>query len=339
MSHHTLHLLIGSSKELSKTKIPLVKPQVNHTFQSNHSTPNAIETTPKHLSESSFLYGMEQLKINKSTASMVALLKKNSSKLKSLPIPIEISKSFSNDIETLDSSSVLDQLNIGDNNKLAIEHKNFQFETELKIYHEHLKKYDEEAKDVINKFTASLDEKGKIIRKCEEDLAMFDSRVYDFQQKLEESLERTRFLESKIATPEESLKRNKKLKSMEDTTDSRQLANDKSCELQFENEKLKETITKLEMKLAKRNLHISNLKEILSFETDKIKQLNEAQEEILKLQRESIDKSNEISILRDELSYAAKKRSELINEYDEKIHKLKKLLAIREFLLIKERKS
>lgn len=322
-------------------KTPLVLPQVNYSSQSNYFTSNSIEITTKPFSEPSFLNdGKEQSRVNNSTTNIVTLLKKNSSKqLKKLSIPTifssEISKSSSNGVEKLPSSSVLDQLTIGDNIKMAIEQNKFQSESELKIYHEHLKKYDEEAKDVIHQFTASLEERGKIIKRCEEDLGMFNSRVIDFQQQLQESLDRTRLLESKIALTEESLEQNKQLKSKS----CRQLTDNNYQKLQSENEHLKENITKLETKLAKRDLHISNLKEILTLETAKIKNLNEAQEEIIKLQLESIDKSNEITVLREELKHASVMRSELINEYDEKIVKLKKLLAIREYLLMKERKS
>ncbi|KAG4068132.1 hypothetical protein HA402_001557 [Bradysia odoriphaga] len=205
--------------------------------------------------------------------------------------------------------------NIGDSTQALFENKRGdRLETELKTYSESLKKYDQAAKDVIDKFTESLNEKGNIIRKYEEELSLFNSRVSQLQTQLVESLERTKQMES-IAV---------------NTAISHP-----TVDLKAENEKLKESVRNLETKLARRDLHINNLKEVLTIETNKLKELNKAQVEINQLQRDNIDKSHEISILRDELRYAAKMRTELVSEYDEKIAKLKKLLAIREYLLVK----
>lgn len=326
-------------------------PQTEH-CQLNNSTSNAynIKTTPKHLSEQPFPYEVDHYKFNKSSKNDTAALKKDSSiKLKKPSctlvmypvVPTENIKSTSNDVKKL-TPSTLDESNIGDNIKLVMENqqKNVLLESELKMYHEHLKKYDKDAKEVMKKFTISLDEKSKVIKKCEEDLLLFNSRVCDLQLQLEESLKRTMQLECEVASTNPSLDRSRPSKSIATTTSFHESIDDITTNsLQLENKKLKETIQNLETKLAKRDLHIFNLKQVLNLETNKMKQLNDAQEEIMKLQRESIDKSNEISVLRDELKYAANMRSELISEYDEKIVKLKKLLAIREFLLKKERQS
>lgn len=219
-----------------------------------------------------------------------------------------------NETKTLTTSTVND-LNIGDTSQVLLEDSRVDLlETELKTYSESLKKYDQEAKDVIDKFTESLNEKGNIIRKYEEELSLFNDKVSQLQTQLVESLERTKQMESvAVKTP----------------------ISQPTIDLKSENEKLKGFVELLEKKLAKRDLHIYNLKEVLTIETKKIKELNKAQEEINNLQRVNIDKCREISVLRDELKYAAKMRLELANEYEGKIVKLKKLLAIREYLLIK----
>lgn len=319
-----------SSKNLENKTIPWVKsrdytPQPA-SFQRSNSTV-CSETVPQIRCEKSFLY---ETNLNKKPSlkkfdtfiKKEAALNMNKSSIPLIrPIHVEINKSPLNDLKTAPSTSV-DELKYGDNVKLAIESKHAGlFETELKTYHESLKKYDQEAKDVIDKFTESLDEKGKIIKKYEEELSLFNNRICSLQKQLEDSLARTRQLESTVASTTTT------------TNDSHSTTT--FNEIKSENEKLKEMVKNLETKLAKRDLHIFNLKEVLSIETNKLKELNKAQEEINKLQRESIDKSREITILRDELKYASKMRTELVNEYDEKIVKLKKLLAIREYLLMK----
>lgn len=233
----------------------------------------------------------------------------------------QISEAIPNDVTSASTSTVAD-IEIGDTIDLTMERSRHidLFETEMKTYHESLKKYDQQAKDVIDKFTDSLNEKGKIITKYERELSLFNDKVCNIQRQLEESLDHTKQLESSIPK-----------------TNPNPNARENANELELENENLKQRIKHLETKLAKRDLHISNLKDVLSLETNKMKDLNKAQEEINNLQRDSIDKSREISILRDELQYAANMRQELINEYDDKIVKLKKLLAIREYLLMKER--
>lgn len=288
-------------------------------FQTSHSN-GCTDTVPPIDCEKSFRN--EKLHANKLTSKKFESCIKNdlpsnkSSNPVVMPVQVNTNDSMLNDVKTLSSASV-DQLKIGDNIKLALEPSNADlFVTELKAYQESLKKYDQEAKEVIHKFTESLDEKGKMIRKYEEDLSLFNTRVFSLQSQLEGSLERTKKLES--------------------TIESKTTVNCPSAdEMKSENVKLKERIKILETKLAKRDLHIFNLKEVLSIETNKMKERNEAQEEINKLQCESISKSREIAILRDELKYAANMRTELVSEYDEKIVKLKKLLAIREYLLMK----
>lgn len=237
-----------------------------------------------------------------------------------MPVHVQLNKSVSNDVKST-SLSPVDELKIDDDNiksTMGTRPTN-QFETELKTYNENLKKCDQEAKDVIDKFTDSLGGKEEIIKKYEEELSLFNNNIGNLQLQLEESLERTRQLEATIST-----------------TNARHTTTTPD-EHKSENEKLKEMVRNLEMKLAKRDLHIFNLKEVLSIETHKIKELNKAQEEINKLQRECIDKSREISVLRDELKYTTNMRSELVKDYDEQIAKLKKLLAIREFLLMKQK--
>lgn len=318
-----------SCNELEMNSFPLVthphqtsdnKFQVDP-FQTSHSN-DGTETVPQVGCEKSFRN--EKLHANKLSSKKLESCIKNDSPLNkssnpvAMPVHVNTNNSILNDLKT--TSASVDQLKIGDNIKLAMETSNADlFATELKAYQESLKKYDQEAKEVIHKFTESLDEKGKIIRKYEEDFSLFNSRVVSLQNQLEESLERTKKLESTIES--------KTTVSCQSTITT--------DEIKSENLKLKEIIKNLETKLAKRDLHIFNLKEVLSIETNKMKELNKAQEEINRLQCESINKSREITILRDELKYAANMRTELVSEYDEKIVKLKKLLAIREYLLMK----